>query len=153
MNVLIVEDNVATADMLEEMLRVRDGYHVVSARSGEEALTRRVVWTPQVVLLDVMLPGITSAEFLLRLRTVSTNDGFPPAPVILSSALPFDELTKLRDKINEAGLGPAYLIPKPYDIGELEDLIEWVSDLHPVSVHPESAMSGAGTLFQPVLAL
>lgn len=136
MKVLIVEDNKITSEMLEEVLRDTHGYHVVSARSGDEALTRRVVWQPEVVILDLLIPGVAGVEFLRCLRTISDHDGQPRAPVILSSALPLDEVEARVAAIEEAGLGPIYVLHKPYEMEDMIEMIDLANVFHPVPPMP-----------------
>src|SRR5687768_3399944 len=65
--VLVVDDTPANCEMLEAILAPR-GYAVVVARSGEEALQRVKSQPPDLVLLDIVMPGIDGYEVCRRLR-------------------------------------------------------------------------------------
>ena len=55
--IFVVDDDVYIGDMLEEALR-KEGYDISRAYSGSEALLRLSVERPDLVLLDLMLPGL-----------------------------------------------------------------------------------------------
>lgn len=78
--ILVVEDDVPVGDMLEEILCV--SYDVVRAYSGSEALLAARAQKPDLVLLDLMLPGKSGEEIL---------DDLLPTPVIVVSAKPDPE--------------------------------------------------------------
>ena len=61
--ILIVDDDVHIGDMIEEML-TRRGYGVLRAYSGTEALLILAGKRPDLILLDLMLPGVTGEEVL-----------------------------------------------------------------------------------------
>ena len=71
--VLIVEDYYALAD-IESLLCTMEGYEVNVAKSGEEGLTTFAKFQPDLVLLDLMLPGeITGTQVLERIRETDKN--------------------------------------------------------------------------------
>lgn len=65
--VLIVDDEINTVISLE-FLMAQAGYGVDSARTGDEALRKVDHFTPDLILLDVMLPGVNGFEILQRVR-------------------------------------------------------------------------------------
>ncbi len=69
--ILIVDDDVPIGDLLEEALG-REGYRVARAYSGTEALLALDRERPDLVLLDLMLPGLSGEEVLPRLKGVPT---------------------------------------------------------------------------------
>lgn len=75
--ILIVDDDPAIGNLLEETL-TRAGYRAVRAYSGTEALLSITNTRPDLVLLDLMLPGLTGEELLPKLR-------LPPPPRCFSS--------------------------------------------------------------------
>ena len=75
-HILIVDDDKHIGDMLEEML-AKEGYKTPRAYSGTEALLFLSSCTPDLVLLDLMLPGLSGEEVLPKIRAV---------PVIVLSA-------------------------------------------------------------------
>ena len=74
--IAIVDDDVYIGDMLEELLR-REGYGVLRAYSGTEALMLLEDRRPDLILLDLMLPGLNGEEVLPHLTGM---------PVIVLSA-------------------------------------------------------------------
>jgi len=77
--VLIVDDEARILRFLELKLKVA-GYDVVSAASGEKALTLARSEKPDIVLLDIIMPGIDGLEVLQEIRK------FSQVPVIVFSA-------------------------------------------------------------------
>ena len=102
--ILIVDDDAHIGDMLEEML-VREGYAVTRAYSGTEALLQMQLSRPDLVLLDLMLPGLSGEEVLPKLEGV---------PVIVLSAK-----LDVQDKVNLLLGGAADYLTKPFDMQEL----------------------------------
>ncbi|HEV7787288.1 MAG TPA: response regulator [Thermoanaerobaculia bacterium] len=72
--VLIVDDEPNIVLSLEFLLR-QQGYEVSVARDGEEALAAAESWRPDLVVLDVMLPGLDGFEVCRRLRERPENAG------------------------------------------------------------------------------
>src|SRR5678815_2664641 len=68
--ILIVDDDHTVRDMLAEFFTER-GYEVVTAPSGAEALRGLSETRPDLVLLDIRMPGLDGVETLRRLRTVA----------------------------------------------------------------------------------
>ena len=102
--ILIVDDDAHIGDMLEETL-LREGYAVTRAYSGTEALLQLKQARPDLVLLDLMLPGLSGEELLSKLEGV---------PVIVVSAK-----LDVQDKVNLLLGGAADYLTKPFDVQEL----------------------------------
>ena len=102
--ILIIDDDVHIGNMLEELL-AREGYQVSRAYSGTEALLALSAVRPDLILLDLMLPGLSGEEVLPRLRGV---------PVIVLSAKA-DTDSKVALLLG----GAADYITKPFDAKEL----------------------------------
>ena len=66
--ILIVDDTPMNIDLLEAILSP-EGYTVDSAESGEEALEKVVTDTPELILLDVMMPKMNGYEVCRRLKS------------------------------------------------------------------------------------
>ena len=102
--ILIIDDDVHIGNMLEEALQ-REGYEVCKAFSGTEALLVLSKQKPDLILLDLMLPGLSGEELLPEIKDI---------PVIVVSA-------KI-DPSNKVDLllgGAADYVTKPFDMGEL----------------------------------
>jgi two-component system, cell cycle response regulator DivK len=65
--VLVVEDNPLNLKLIRDVLEFR-GFDVVTARSGEEGVAAASTTTPDLVLMDLQLPGIDGHEALQRIR-------------------------------------------------------------------------------------
>jgi len=106
--ILVVEDEYAVARGLEYALR-QEGYEVRVAGSGEEGLATASELAPDLIILDVRLPGIDGFETLRRLRATGSK-----APVLLLTARD-DEV----DKVVGLELGADDYMTKPYGLREL----------------------------------
>ncbi|MGH3870395.1 MAG: response regulator transcription factor [Pseudonocardiaceae bacterium] len=105
--VLVVDDDVLVRDVVRRYLG-RAGYHVTVAGDGEQALHAAEAEPPDLVVLDLMLPGIPGLEVCRRLRAVG------PVPVVMLTALGEEE-----DRIAGLELGADDYITKPFSPREL----------------------------------
>ncbi len=105
--VLVVDDDPNVADVLTVYLE-REGFAVTSVADGQAALDAALTDPPDVVLLDVMLPGIDGLEVCRRLRATS------PVPVIMLTAR--GEET---DRIIGLELGADDYVAKPFSPKEV----------------------------------
>jgi two-component system response regulator RegX3 len=105
--VLVVEDEESYSDALAYMLR-KEGYDVAVAATGPDALTEFDRNGADIVLLDLMLPGLPGTEVCRQIRATSS------VPVIMVSAKD-DEV----DKVVGLELGADDYITKPYSPREL----------------------------------
>jgi class 3 adenylate cyclase/CheY-like chemotaxis protein len=80
--ILVVDDNPANLEILETRL-TRQGYEVVTARDGDEALVAARAQTPDLILLDVMMPNKDGIQVC---RELKANQSLPFMPVILVTA-------------------------------------------------------------------
>ena len=102
--ILIIDDDIHINDMLEKVL-IQEGYSVFHAYSGTEALLFLQNNKPDLILLDLMLPGLTGEEVLPKISDI---------PVIVTSAK-----VDVKDKVALLLNGAADYITKPFDIDEL----------------------------------
>ncbi len=109
--ILLVDDEEAVQKLLTYPLE-RDGYKVVQARDGEEALTRFANGAVDLVVLDLMLPKLDGLEVCRRLRAASM------VPIIMLTARD-DEL----DKVVGLELGADDYITKPFSIREFRSRV------------------------------
>ena len=105
--VLVVEDEESYSDALSYMLR-KEGFEVAIATNGHDALTEFERNGADIVLLDLMLPGIPGTEVCRQIRATSS------VPVIMVSAKD-DEV----DKVVGLELGADDYVTKPYSPREL----------------------------------
>ena len=102
--ILIVDDDPAIGNLLEETLH-RAGYYTMRAYSGTEALLSIANTRPDLVLLDLMLPGLSGEELLPKLK------GIPV--IVLSAKIDVD------NKVNLLLGGAADYVTKPFNTREL----------------------------------
>ena len=112
LSILLVDDEVEFASTLAERLSLR-GYTTAYVTDGESALTRLAAQSSDLVLLDVMLPGLHGIEVLRRIR-----ERFSAVAVILLTGQ-----AGTKDGIEGMKQGALGYLSKPVDLNELLDLI------------------------------
>jgi two-component system, OmpR family, response regulator len=106
---LVVDDEPSIAELLRIWFEPI-GWDVATASSGPEAVARAAEWSPDVVVLDVMLPGYDGLEALRRIRLL-----LPRTAVVLSTARDSDH-----DRLAGLAAGADAYLVKPYSLRELE---------------------------------
>jgi len=109
-DILLVDDTPANLHMLSDLLRA-EGYRTRSARSGEMALRAASTQCPDLVLLDVMMPGMDGYEVCRRMKSAPELAG---VPVIFLSAL-----AETEDKVEAFAVGAVDYVTKPLQIDEV----------------------------------
>ena len=112
--ILMVEDEAGLRHAVRLYLEM-EGYHVITAASGEEALEKTRQELPDAILLDVMLPGVDGFETLRRLRR------FSAAPVLMLTAKGDES-----DVVKGLRLGADDYVRKPFGQAELVSRIQAV---------------------------
>src|SRR5438045_6805500 len=79
-HILIVDDDPRITDLLRRVLAY-EGYSVATAASGNEALNRTLERPPDLIVLDIMLPGLDGLEVAQRLRAAGDN-----VPILMLTA-------------------------------------------------------------------
>ena len=108
-HIMVIDDDIHIGNMLEEALS-REGYRVTRAYSGTEALMLLSSQKPDLILLDLMLPGLSGEELLPKIEGI---------PVIIVSAK-----IDIDNKVELLLSGAADYITKPFDIKELKARIK-----------------------------
>ena len=90
---LMVDDNPQSQRYLARIVRLRSRHELGLANNGQEAIESIARRRPDLVFLDLYIPGIDGFELLGRLRHHPATAGLP---VIVHSAVPFDEATQIR---------------------------------------------------------
>lgn len=106
-HVLIVDDERAIRRFLRTSLSAQ-GYHITEAATGEEALTTTIQSTPDLIILDLGLPGMDGVEVTRHLRE------WTQVPIIILSVIQDEE-----NKIRALDAGADDYLTKPFGIGEL----------------------------------
>jgi CheY-like chemotaxis protein len=115
--VLLVDDEHAIIDALSGILE-DEGFRVVTAANGRQALLRLEEGLPDVALVDVMMPGMDGRELLQRMRA---DARFSHIPVVMMSAVPRSILGR------EAELACDDFFQKPFDLWQLLDRLRELS--------------------------
>ena len=102
--IAVIEDDTYIGGLLEETL-TQEKYHIIRAYSGTEALLLLEKRRPDLILLDLMLPGLSGEELLPHLKDI---------PVIVLSAK-----AGIDDKVKMLTEGAVDYLTKPFDIREL----------------------------------
>ena len=121
-HILVIDDDTYINDMLEKAL-VSEGYEVTKAYSGTEALLLLENMRPDLILMDLMLPGLTGEELLPKINDI---------PVIVVSAK-IDTKNKVDLLLN----GAVDYITKPFELSELMARI--TVQMRNIDAHPSVA--------------
>jgi DNA-binding response OmpR family regulator len=130
--ILLVDDEPSIVKMVGRRLEM-EGYEVLVAMDGEEALQKARAEGPDLIILDLMLPKINGYEVCALLKKDSR---YEKIPVIMFSA-------RVQEKDEKMGLdaGATAYIRKPF---KSQDLIEQIRSLVPPSLSPPEADSKRG---------
>ena len=139
--ILVVDDNEQILEILTKYIQ-NEGWPMLAARSGEEALALFAVADPAIILLDIMLPGIDGLEVCRRIRTVSS------VPILMITAKDEDA-----DRILGLDIGADDYIVKPFSPGEVMARIRAVMRRIPVQKASETLVLGEMTIHLPSLGV
>src|SRR3981081_4633571 len=107
-HILVVDDDPHITDLLRRILAY-EGYSIAIAASGNEALNRTLERPPDLIVLDIMLPGIDGLEVAQRLRAAGDN-----VPVLMLTAR-----DAVADRVKGLGTGSDDFLVKPFAPEEL----------------------------------
>lgn len=111
--ILVVDDEWAIAEVLESLLS-DEGYRVIIANNGKQALERLAEWPPDLIMLDFMMPVMDGKATLEAVREdAKTAD----IPVVIMSSLP-------EETIRERCSGYQIFLRKPFRVAAVLDTIE-----------------------------
>ncbi|UJQ93991.1 response regulator [Mariluticola halotolerans] len=110
---LYVEDDESIAEIVLMTLQDLGGFEVKHCSSGQQALDTIVAYAPQLVLMDVMMPGMDGPETLNRIRQLPDMQNLP---VIFMTAK-----AQTHEQQTYLGLGAIGVIVKPFDPMTLTD--------------------------------
>lgn len=114
--VLVIDDNEQNREIMKDLLSTW-GYEVCIAVNGFEAFDQVCKYNPDVILLDVMLPGMNGFEVCKKLKkNVSTHN----IPVIMLTVL-----NEVEDRIRGFNVGADVFLSKPIIYQELKNRIDW----------------------------
>jgi DNA-binding response OmpR family regulator len=110
--ILVVDDEPEACDALKEFLSMK-GYEVSTAQDGQTALRRLKKYKPQIVLLDVIMPGMNGIEVLQEIKKMDPKIGVIMVTVVTDEAQAKKTLE----------LGAYDYITKPVDLNYLETVV------------------------------
>jgi len=110
--ILVIDDNPAVVHILATVLG-EEGYGVSSALTSDEGLKLFVLSHPDLVLLDIALPGMNGIEVLKRIRSI-----VPTARVVMVSGIA--DPARAREALE---LGALAYIDKPFDLAYLKRVV------------------------------
>ena len=113
--ILLVDDFDDTRLMMKLWL-MKNGYHVIEAERGEEAIALAQSEHPDLIIMDMMMPGLNGLDATRRIRE---DQSLEQTPIVAVSAYGADEY---RDKAISAGC--TEYVSTPVDPEELGDLIK-----------------------------
>jgi len=120
-NILVVDDSPSVLDVLRDTLEDK-GYSVYVATNGEKALARAAQSMPDLILLDVLMPGIDGFETCRRLKA---DERTRDIPVIFMTGL-----TDTANKVTGFEAGGVDYVTKPIEVGELVARITMHLSIH-----------------------
>ncbi len=113
--ILYIDDEPDIREIAVMALELDPEFHVRSCESGAEGIEEAVRWLPDLILLDVMMPGLDGPDTLVRLRAIPSTSEIP---VVFITAR-----TQSQDVKRLEALGAAAVIAKPFDPMSLADLV------------------------------
>ncbi|RKY62424.1 MAG: hypothetical protein DRP95_01575 [Candidatus Latescibacterota bacterium] len=125
--VLIVDDEPEVVSILERMLH-RLNYRTISAYNGEEALQKAKEDSPDLILLDLMMPGMSGEEVCTKLKEDPKTKDIPV--LVLTAVRDISRLGDLDD------LGAVGYIQKPFIFEELSDRLKAALEKKPLLTRP-----------------
>lgn len=117
--ILIIDDEESTRRLLEFAL-VKSGYIVCTAKSGEEALKYLEKVNPNIMIVDMVMPGMGGYCFIKKIKNIPVIRNIP---IIVSSGKSgMEDYFNLEDEVYR----PDAFLAKPYKIKELLETVEKV---------------------------
>lgn len=132
--VLVVDDDTKTVELVKLYLN-RDGYRVITSGDGNEALRLAREAAPDLIVLDLMLPGMNGLDICRTLREESD------VPIIMLTALTTDD-----DRLRGLDLGADDYVTKPFSPRELAARVRAVLRRLPGERGPEKIIHGGLTV-------
>jgi len=118
--ILVIDDEPDVVSYLSAFLE-DEGFQVLSASNGPDGLALAREERPDLITLDITMPGMSGIEVLTTLRRDEQLNGLPV--VIVTGVTSFDKLTDYRDV-----RGPEGFMQKPIDLAQLLSTIEGILD-------------------------
>ncbi len=111
--IMIVDDEIDLREMLNIMIR-KEGFKTLTAEDGDDFLNKIDDFQPDLVTLDIMMPGLTTREILDKLKEKKTKP-----KIILLTVVRYSEEEK--QKLYQKGI--VDYVTKPFELDDLTDRI------------------------------
>jgi DNA-binding response OmpR family regulator len=111
--IMVVDDEKDLREMLNFLL-LKEGYQINTAENGSDLLNKIDVFQPDIITIDVMMPGLTTREILGKLKEKKTKP-----KIILLTAVRYSEEEK--QKLYQMGI--VDYITKPFELDNIIDTI------------------------------
>ena len=108
--ILVVDDDAISLELMEAML-VPNGYEIITANDGSKAVAIIIEKKPDLILLDIMMPGLDGYSTLAKIKE---NKTISKIPVVMLTAMGYQLNKELALQIGAVGY-----ITKPVDLAEL----------------------------------
>jgi CheY-like chemotaxis protein/predicted regulator of Ras-like GTPase activity (Roadblock/LC7/MglB family) len=146
MKVLIVDDSISVRKALEKILGTQ-GFEVVAAEHAEKALEMMTVTKPELIIADVVMPGMTGFELC---QTLKQNPNYQSIPLMLISGIVNANVEAQARQVGAVGV-----VKKPFTPDELLPRIKQVLQKHaakpaPLPTQPVSPVAQASLSLQPI---
>ena len=119
--ILVIDDDASSLELMEAML-VPNGYEIITTNDGSKAVAIIVEKKPDLILLDIMMPGLDGYSTLTKIKE---NKTISKIPVVMLTAMGFQLNKELALRFGAVGY-----ITKPVDLPEL---LKTISRLLPVA--------------------
>ena len=139
--ILVVDDNEQLGEILSQYIK-KEGWPMLAAKTGEEALSMFNAAEPSLILLDIMLPGMDGLEVCRCIRRVSS------VPILMITARDEDA-----DRILGLDIGADDYIVKPFSPGEVMARIRAVLRRIPAAEEKEMLVIGDLSIHLPSLSV
>ncbi|HEX5087414.1 MAG TPA: response regulator [Nocardioides sp.] len=116
--ILVVEDNPKNMKLVRDVLEYA-GYEVIEATSGEDGVRLAELERPQLILMDLQLPGMDGTEALRRIRVGRDGRDGQDTPVVAVTALAMDE-----DRARALASGFDGYVEKPINVRRFREQVE-----------------------------
>ena len=123
--ILIIEDNEASLKLLDTYLR-KEGYKTIVGQNGYEGLNLARKEKPDLIVLDLMLPGLDGYEVCRRLKEDQQTSHLPI--MVLSARYEQEGRSMARD------MGADAYVPKPFSSSHLYDVVRTLLDGHALPI-------------------
>ena len=113
--ILVVDDEVVMTDTLQELFQSR-GYDVLIANDGEDALVKVRAGSPDLIVLDIVMPKLDGMKVAQALRSDKT---YKDIPIVMLTAR-----VDIEDTKEGLGLGAAAYVAKPFHVKTLLGIVD-----------------------------